>query len=105
MKKIPSDFQLQLRKINALPHPHPTPPSPHPIPTLLQSDLITLFAILVFVIFCKFLGCHGFGLFLCQAMALVVFPEKKIHKKNSHVLVHGNLPRDYAIILMVVISI
>ena len=30
----------------------------------------------------KFLGCHGFGLFLCQAMALVVFSEKKIRKKN-----------------------
>ena len=49
--------QLQLRKINAL---------SHPIPTLLQSDLITLFVVLVFVIFCKFLGCHGFGLFRCQ---------------------------------------
>ena len=31
--------------------------------------------------FCKFLVCHGFDLFFCQAMALLVLPEKKIHKE------------------------
>ena len=42
--------------------------------------------------FCKFLVCHGFDLFFCQAMALLVLPEKKIHKekkkkKNSNYMV------------------
>ena len=33
--------------------------------------------------FCKFLVCHGFDLFFCQAMALLVLPEKKIHKQKK----------------------
>ena len=33
--------------------------------------------------FCKFLVCHGFDLFFCQAMALLVLPEKKIHKEKK----------------------
>ena len=35
--------------------------------------------------FCKFLVCHGFDLFFCQAMALLVLPEEKksIRKKKS----------------------
>ena len=35
--------------------------------------------------FCKFLVCHGFDLFFCQAMALLVLPEKKksIRKKKK----------------------
>ena len=33
--------------------------------------------------FCKFLVCHGFDLFFCQAMALLVLPEKKIHKETQ----------------------
>ena len=32
--------------------------------------------------FCKFLVCHGFDLFFCQAMALLILPEKKIHKEK-----------------------
>ena len=32
--------------------------------------------------FCKFLVCHGFDLFFCQAMALLVLPEKKILEKK-----------------------
>ena len=33
--------------------------------------------------FCKFLVCHGFDLFFCQAMALLVLPEKKIHEEKK----------------------
>ena len=33
--------------------------------------------------FCKFLVCHGFDLFFCQAMALLDFPEKKSIRKKK----------------------
>ena len=35
--------------------------------------------------FCKFLVCHGFDLFLCQAMALLVLPEKKSIRKKTNI--------------------
>ena len=34
--------------------------------------------------FCKFLVCHGFDLFFCQPMALLVLPEKKSIRKKKN---------------------
>ena len=87
MYKIPRDFQLQLRRINTpshTPHPftYPTPlhiphtPShtPHPFHPLLQSHLIYFICCYIFV---NFRVAMDLAYFLCQAMALVCFFQKR----------------------------